>query len=289
MEASQQEAPNTVVLIHGLWMSALSWENWVDRYTKRGYRVIARSWPGMEGDIDELRRDPSGIEHLGIAEIVDYYESIIGELDEPPIIMGHSFGGAFTEILLDRGLGAAGVAIDAAAVKGVLKLPLSTLRSGFPVLRNPANNHRAVMLNADEFHYAFTNTMSEEDSVAAYERYAVPGPGRVLWQAAFANFNPRAATRVDFRRDRAPLLLIAGGDDHIVPAAVDRSMAKHYAKSTAVTEYKEFSGRSHFTVGEAGWEEVADYALDWAAQAARQRTMASAGDADALIRTESSV
>jgi pimeloyl-ACP methyl ester carboxylesterase len=279
MEASQQEAPNTVVLIHGLWMSALSWEKWVDRYTKRGYRVIARSWPGMEGDIDELRRDPSGIEHLGIAEIVDHYESIIRDLDEPPIIMGHSFGGAFTEILLDRGLGAAGVAIDAAAVKGVLKLPLSTLRSGFPVLRNPANTHRAVMLNADEFHYAFTNTMSEEDSVTAYERYAVPGPGRVLWQGAFANFNPRAATRVDFRKDRAPLLLIAGGDDHIVPAAVDKSMAKHYAKSTAVTEYKEFAGRSHFTVGEAGWEEVADYALDWAAEAAKQRTMAAVGDA----------
>jgi pimeloyl-ACP methyl ester carboxylesterase len=279
MEASQQKAPNTVVLIHGLWMSALSWENWVDRYTKRGYRVIARSWPGMEGDIDELRRDPSGIEHLGIAEIVDHYEAIIRELDEPPIIMGHSFGGAFTEILLDRGLGAAGVAIDAAAVKGVLKLPLSTLRSGFPVLRNPANNHRAVMLNADEFHYAFTNTMSDEDSVTAYERYAVPGPGRVLWQAAFANFNPRATTRVDFRKDRAPLLLIAGGDDHIVPAAVDKSMAKHYAKSTAVTDYKEFSGRSHFTVGEAGWEEVADYALDWAAQAATQRTLAPVGDA----------
>jgi pimeloyl-ACP methyl ester carboxylesterase len=279
MEASQQEAPNTVVLIHGLWMSALSWEKWVDRYTKRGYRVVARSWPGMEGDIDELRRDPSGIEHLGIAEIVDHYESIIRDLDEPPIIMGHSFGGAFTEILLDRGLGAAGVAIDAAAVKGVLKLPLSTLRSGFPVLRNPANTHRAVMLNADEFHYAFTNTMSEEDSVTAYERYAVPGPGRVLWQGAFANFNPRAATRVDFRKDRAPLLLIAGGDDHIVPAAVDKSMAKHYAKSTAVTEYKEFAGRSHFTVGEAGWEEVADYALDWAAEAAKQRTMAAVGDA----------
>src|ERR1700694_3892032 len=124
---------STVVLIHGLFMTAISWEQWVDRYTSKGYQVIAKSWPVMD-DIDELRRDPSGVEHLGIGEIVDYYEALIRELDEAPIIIGHSFGGAFTEILLDRGLGAAGVAIDPAPVKGVLRLPLSTPRSGFPVL-----------------------------------------------------------------------------------------------------------------------------------------------------------
>src|SRR5207302_10566121 len=132
MTAESPGSADTIVLIHGLWMTALSWGNWVERYTNRGYRVIARSWPGMEGDIDELRRDPSGVDHLGIAEIVDHYDAIIRELDRPPIIMGHSFGGAFTEILLDRGLGAAGVAIDSAAPKGVYKLPWSTLRSGFP-------------------------------------------------------------------------------------------------------------------------------------------------------------
>jgi pimeloyl-ACP methyl ester carboxylesterase len=130
----------------------------------------------MDGDMDELRRDPSDIEHLGIPEIVDYYAAIIRELARPPIIMGHSFGGAFTQILLDRGLGAAGVAIDSAGVKGVLTLPWSTLKSAFPVLKSPANN-RAVALSLEEFRYAFTNTLSEEESQAAYERYAVPGPG----------------------------------------------------------------------------------------------------------------
>jgi len=270
MAPQTRQSPDTIVLIHGLWMTALSWEHWVERYSRADYRVIARSWPGMEGDIDALRADPSAVEHLGVEEIVDHYEAIIRDLDEPPIIMGHSFGGAFTEILLDRGLGAAGVAIDAAAVKGILALPFSELRSGFPVLKNPANNHRAVALTPVEFKYAFGNTLSEEDSLAAYERYAVPGPGRVLFQGALANFNPHAATRVDFGNDdRAPLLLIAGGADHVVPAVVDKSAADHYAKSKAITEYREFPGRSHWTIAEPGWEEIADYALQWAVENAR--------------------
>ncbi len=275
MSVTLNQSPNTVVLIPGLWMTARSWEHWVERYEGRGYKVIAKSWPGMDGDIEALRADPSSIEHLGIAEIVDAYETIIRGLQQPPIIIGHSFGGAFTEILLDRGLGAAGVAIDAAAVKGILTLPLSTLRSGFPVLKSPANNHRAVALTAEEFHYAFGNTLSEDESHAAWERYAVPGPGRVLFQGALANFNPHATTRVNFRNDeRAPLLIIAGGADHVVPAAVDAEAARKYAKSAAVTEYKEFPGRSHFTIGEPGWEEVADYALAWAIEQATRRVPA---------------
>jgi pimeloyl-ACP methyl ester carboxylesterase len=268
-------SPDTIVLIHGLWLTPLSWEHWIDRYEARGFRVLAPAWPGMDGDIDELRRDPSSIEHLGIQEIVDHYDAIIRKLDCPPIIMGHSFGGAFTQILLDRGLGAAGVAIDSAAVKGVLTLPWSTLKSGFPVLKSPANNHKAVALSFDEFRYAFTNTLSEEESRAAYERYAVPGPGRVLFQAALANLNPHATTKVDFHNDhRAPLLLIAGGKDHLSPAAINESNARHYRKSAAITTYEEFPLRSHFTLGEEGWEKVADYALAWAVENAATRTVA---------------
>jgi alpha-beta hydrolase superfamily lysophospholipase len=266
MSASEATSVDTIVLIHGLWMTPLSWEHWIERYSSRGYKVLAPAWPGMEGDIDRVRAHPASVEHLGIEEIIDHYDAIVRALDPPPIIMGHSFGGAFTEVLLDRGLGAAGVGIDAAAVRGITKLPFSQLKSGFPVLRNPANRHRAVALTAKEFHYAFTNTMSDDESLQAYERYAVPGPGRVLYQGAFANFNPHAATRVDFgNQHRAPLLLIAGELDHTVPAVIDRSTARHYRDSAAVTDYKEFPGRAHFIIGQEGWEEVADYALDWAA------------------------
>lgn len=254
-----------VVLIHGLWMTPRSWEHWVERYAARGHEVLAPAWPGHDREVEELRADPAGMEHLGIAEIADHYEAVVRALDAEPVIIGHSFGGLLTQLLLDRGLGAAGVAIDSAAAKGVFTLPPSQLRAAFPILKSPLNNHRAVLLTPEEFHYAFTNTLSEEASRAVYERYAVPGPGRVLFQGALANFNPRAETRIHYRNDdRAPLLFIAGGADHIVPAAVDEAQAGKYRHSAALTDYHEFPGRSHFTIGEPGWEEVADYALDWA-------------------------
>lgn len=265
---------NPIVLIHGLWMTSLSWEKWIKRYTAHGYHVIAKSWPGMDVDIDELRRDPSPVATLGISEIVDHYERIIRSLDSPPFIVGHSFGGLITQVLLDRGLGAAGVAIAPAPVKGIIFLPFSTLKVSFPALSNPANIHRAVPLTPEQFHYAFTNDMTEQESLAVYERYAVPGPDHVLFQAAFANFNPHAATAVDFHNDdRAPLLLISGGNDHVSPATVVEANFKLYRKSKAVTEYKNFPGRTHYTLGQEGWEEVADYALTWAETRAANRAM----------------
>jgi alpha-beta hydrolase superfamily lysophospholipase len=279
--APDPTAPDTIVLIHGLWLTALSWEHWAERYAARGFRVVARSWPGMEGDIDELRRDPSAIAGLGVTDIVDHYERIVRELDRPPIIAGHSFGGLITQILLDRGLGAAGVAISPAPVKGVFILPFSTLKSAFPALKNPFDTHRAVPLTLEQFHYAFTNHLSEEETRPIYERYAVPGPNHVLFQASFANFNPHAATMVDFHNDdRAPLLIVGAGRDHTVPASVAKANYNLYRKSTAVTEYKEYPERTHWTINQDGWEQVADYALDWAvtnaAADARRRTAPAA-------------
>jgi alpha-beta hydrolase superfamily lysophospholipase len=220
----------------------------------------------MEGEVEELRRDPSPMNGLGVTEIVDHYDALVRGLDEPPVIMGHSFGGLITELLLDRGLGATGVAISPAQIKGVLRLPPAQIRVTTPVLRNPANKNRTVELSPKQFNYAFTNAlMTDEEARSAYERYEVPGPGRVLFQAAFANFNPNAATKVDFHKDdRPPLLVIGNSEDHTVPASVAREAAHRLSKSKAVVDYKEFMGRPHFTAGAPGWEEVADYALDWA-------------------------
>jgi alpha-beta hydrolase superfamily lysophospholipase len=256
-----------IVLIHGLWLTPRSWEYWIDRYKARGYSVHAPTWPRMEGDVEDLRRDPSPMDGLGVTEITDHYEGIVRGLERPPIIMGHSFGGLITELLLDRGLGVAGVAISPAQVKGVLRLPPAQVRATFPGLSNPANRKKTVELTRKQFHYNFTNTMTEEQAKQAYDRYEVPGPGRVLFQAAFANLNPRAATRVDFRKDDRPPLLVIGNDqDHTVPASVSREAAKRLGKAKAVVDYKEFAGRPHFTAGAPGWEEVADYALNWASR-----------------------
>lgn len=254
-----------IVLIHGLWMTPLSWEHWIDRYTSRGYRVLAPAWPGLDADVKELRRDPSPLAGLGATQIIDHYERIIRELERPPIIMGHSFGGAFVQVLLDRGVGAAGVGIDAATTKGVLKLPFSTIKSAWHILRNPANRRKAVPFSEQHFHYAFGNLLDEQESKRVWERYAIPAAGRVLFEGALANFSRNSPFKLDYDKDdRAPLLFIAGGSDHVVPAVANRANFKKYRNSKAIVEYKEFPGRSHYTVGQAGWEEVADYALDWA-------------------------
>ena len=262
---TSEASARPVVLVHGLWLTPRSWEGWKERFESRGHQVLAPAWPRMQGDVEDIRRDPSPLNGMGITEIADHYADVVRGLDRPPIIMGHSFGGLIVELLLDRGLGVAGVAISPAPVKGVLRLPLSQLRSAFPALGNPANRKRTVELTPKQFHYAFTNTMSDEEAQAAYDRYEVPGPGRVLFQAAFANFNPKATNKVDFHKDDRPPLLVMGNDqDHTVPASVSKEAAKRLGKSKAVVDYKEWAGRPHFTAGAPGWEDVADYALEWA-------------------------
>jgi alpha-beta hydrolase superfamily lysophospholipase len=255
---------NNIVLVHGLWMTPLSWEYWAHHYTERGYSVFAPSWPGMERDIRALRRAPQTYADIGVRQIVDHYEKLVVDLEEPPILIGHSFGGLVVQELLDRGLGACGVAIASAPIKGVWTLPYSTIRVVTPQLINPRNNHRCVPLTPAQFHYAFMNTSDREESFRVYQRYAVPGPDHVLFQAELANFNPFSETAVNVRRNnRAPLLMIAGSKDHVIPPSVVKANVKRYRYSQAVTDYKEFPDRTHFIVGQTGWQEVANYALDW--------------------------
>ncbi len=268
--------PDTIVLIHGFWVTPRSWENWKSRYEDRGYTVLAPAYPGLEVEVEALNEDPTPIEALTVPAIIEHLEGIIGELDSPPILIGHSAGGAFTQILLDHGFGAAGVAINSAPTEGVKLVPLSQVKAGWPVLKNPANRHRAVALNEDQWHYTFTNTFSDEESKAAYERYAIPASGNIFWGSALANLQPgHQDTWVDYHNDdRAPLLFLSGSEDHLMPPSIQRSNAKHY-KSDTITEIKEYEGRAHLMPAQEGWEEVADYAISWAAEHAR--TAAGAG------------
>ena len=258
-------APDTIVLIHGFWVTPRSWEHWITHYEAKGYRVLAPAYPGFDVEVEALNRDPSPVEQVTVPQIISRFETIIGGLETPPILIGHSAGGAFVQVLLDHGYGAAGVALNSAPTEGVLVTPLTQLKSVFPVLRNPANRHRAVAFNHEQWHYAFTNTFSEEESRALYERYAVPASGGIFWNSVLANFEPGPHdVAVNYHNDaRAPLLFISGSEDHLMPPAVQRSNAAHY-KSNTVTEVKVFEGFGHLLPAQRGWEEIADYALSWA-------------------------
>ena len=258
-------APDTIVLIHGFWVTPRSWEHWIDRYESQGYRVLAPAYPGFEVEVEALNEDPSPIEALTVPAIVEHLESVVAGLDAAPILIGHSAGGAFTQILLDHGFGAAGVAINSAPTEGVRIVPPSQIKAGWPVLKNPANRHRAVALSASQWHYAFTNTFSEEESKATYERYAIPASGNIFWGSALANLQPgHQDTWVDYRNDaRAPLLFMSGGEDHLMPPSIQRSNAKHY-KSDTITEIREYEGKAHLMPSQQGWEAIADEALAWA-------------------------
>lgn len=255
----------TIVLIHGLWVTPLSWEPFRRYYESQGHEVLAPAWPGIDRDPPAMRRDPSGLCGVGAREVLDHYASIIRELPEAPIIIGHSYGGVITQILIDRGLGAAGVAIDSVPPKGVYILPVSTYRALTPALLNPLNYKRTFLFSFGQWWRVFANTLSEGDARAAYEKQVIPASGRAIFQAALANLNPRAPTAVDFRRsNRPPLLLIGGEKDVIMPAGLNRKNYRKYRASSAITDFQSFPGRSHYIIAEDGWQEVADFALDWA-------------------------
>ncbi len=268
--------PHTIVLIHGMWMTPLSWEHWAERFRQQGHEVIAPAWRGLSDDPAEVRRDPSPLHGLSVPDVLDHYERIIRELDRPPIIIGHSFGGLFAQLLLDRGLGSAGVALGTGAPKGVLRLPLSTLRAAWPALRNPFGKNNDTPLTLEQFHWCFTNVLSEEDSKAVYGRYYIPGSARLFFQAGYANFNPRATTKVDFKNPaRPPLLLVTGAEDRICPPSVNQANFKKQRQAPSATEHKEYPGRCHYP-GQDGWEEVADFVLGWTVEHSRQPSEALA-------------
>ena len=254
----------SIVLIHGLWLSSLCWEHWVARYESRGFEVVVRGWPGRE---------------VGLEDVVDHYEGIVRGLERPAILVGHSFGGVVAQSLLERGAGAVGVAICPATVKG--SLHAWSVRVGLPAVKSLGSGNRAVTLTFEEFRHSLANTLSEPEARLAFSRYVVPGSGRVLWQSALQNFRPHTVTELEVRARRAPLLLVAGGEDQMAPAPAIRANARTQRLSAGITAFKEFPGRSHFSIGQAGWEEIADFALDWALE---PRELGAPGLASQVLR-----
>ena len=249
-------------------MTPRSWEPFRQYCEEYGYRVLAPPWPRLLGEVEEIRRNPSVLAGLGLREIVAHYEAAVRLLDEAPVLIGHSLGGLVVQILLDRGFGAAGVAIASAPPMGVWPLPSpSQVKALLPVLSNPFRYWRTVWLTYAQFRYSFANTMSEDEARAAFTCYTIPAPGRSVFEAAFANLSPWSPTTVNYTNDaRAPLLLIVGADDNIIPAAVARANYHKCRRSKAITSLKEFPGRSHLIIVQDGWQRVAEFALSWVQQ-----------------------
>ena len=253
-----------VLFIHGLWLHASSWNPWIDVFSAVGFAPTAPGWPGEPDTVDAARQQPDAVAGVGIEEVAAHYKVLIDQLGTQPILIGHSFGGMIAEKLLGENYGSAAIAIDAAQIKGVLPLPLSSLRATLPVFKNPANKERAVSLTADEFRYSFGNAVSAHESDELHERWTIPSPGKPLFQAAVANFSPHSPAKVDTDNStRGPLLLIMGGQDHTVPEAITQATLRQYRHSTAVTDLIELADRGHSLTIDSGWRQVADTCLTW--------------------------
>jgi pimeloyl-ACP methyl ester carboxylesterase len=263
-EVRMSTKTHPIIFIHGLWLHSSSWGPWEDFFRGAGYATTAPGWPGDGETVELTRMTPDGVADFGIDDVVEHYRSIIESQLPSPIVIGHSFGGMIAQKLLGQDRAVAAIAIDAAQIKGVLRLPLSSLRATLPVFKNPANKHKAVMLTAPQFRYSFGNELTEEESDTLHEKWVIPAPARPLFEAATAPITRHSPDEVDTDNpDRGPLLLMMGGKDHIVPESITKSTFKQYQDSPATTELMEFPDRGHSLTIDSGWREIAEASLAW--------------------------
>jgi pimeloyl-ACP methyl ester carboxylesterase len=251
-----------VVFVHGLWLLPSSWDRWAALVEEAGYTALTPGWPDDPDTVAEANAHPEVMAHKTVGQVADHFDQIIRGLKMKPAIIGHSFGGLLAQILAGRGLGSATVAIDPAPFRGVLPLPLSALKSAWPVLGNPANRNRAIPLTFEQFRFGFANAVSEAEAKHLYETFAVPASGAPLFQAATANLNPWTEAQVDTENPkRGPLLVISGEKDNTVPWAIANASFKRQQRNEGVTEIVEIPNRGHALTIDSGWRDVADTAL----------------------------
>jgi pimeloyl-ACP methyl ester carboxylesterase len=262
VEQANASGRTPVVFIHGLWLLPSSWDNWAGFFEDAGYAAVTPSWPDDPETVAEARANPGVLARKTLGQVAGHTAEVIGKLDKKPAVMGHSTGGLLAQIIADRGLSAVTVAIDPGPFRGVLPLPLSTLRVSSTVLRNPLNRGRAVTLTRDQFKYGWANALDEEETERLYETYHVAAPGVALMQMAFANVNPRSEAKLDPKNpDRGPLLIIEGEKDHTVAPAIANASFKRQRQNPAVTEIETVPNRGHALTIDSGWREVAERAL----------------------------
>ena len=251
-----------VVFIHGLWLLASSWDNWTRVFEEAGYAPVTPVWPDDPDTVEQARANPDVLAKKTLGQIADHTAEVIGKLNKKPALMGHSTGGLVAQIIADRGLSAATVAIDPGPFRGVLPLPVSTLKVSWPVISNPLNRGRAVSLTLDQFKYGWANALSEEEAKELYDTYHVAGAGVALMQMANANLNPWTEAKLDPKNpDRGPLLILDGEKDHTVPWAIANAAYKRQSRNKGVTEIEKIPNRGHSLTIDSGWRDVADKAL----------------------------
>jgi pimeloyl-ACP methyl ester carboxylesterase len=265
IEAANASGDTPVVFIHGLWLLPSSWANWVEFFKAAGYAPLTPDWPDDPATVEAARANPDVLAKKTLQQVVDHTTEIIDALDTRPVVIGHSTGGLFAQMLAGQGRAAATVAIDPGIFRGVLPLPLSVLKGVGPFLVNPLTRGRAITLTFDQFKYGWTNALDDEQEAKdLYDTFHVAGSGIALVQMGNANLNPWTEAKVDTKNpDRGPLLIIDGEKDHTVPWAIANAAYKRQRHNPGVTEIVKIPNRGHSLTIDHGWREVAQTALDF--------------------------